>query len=129
MAPTTTYLDYARADDHLPDGDPIGQREMAELTGRSLKAIYKWHERKLLPLADGPVVNGLPTWRRRTFLAWAYRRGFTVSDTETVTEVQADGTEIVVPVPRPCHHEAGEWADRVPLWRTAPLRSLERSTA
>jgi hypothetical protein len=120
MPPASTYLDYDRSPDHMQDGDPIGQREMMELTGRSLKAIYKWHERKLLPLADGPVVNGLPTWRRRTFLAWAFREGFTVPASSTV-----DGRGL----PLPCHKEAAKWAHEVDLETVRPLRDLERRAA
>lgn len=115
MPPASTYLDYARADDHLPDGDPIGQREMAELTGRSLKAIYKWHERRHLPPADGPIVNGLPTWRRRTFLGWAFREGFTIGQDDDK--------------PLPCHEEAATWAAKVPHVSLLPLRDLERQAA
>lgn len=111
----TVLAAYARADDHLPDGDPIGQREMAELTGRSILAIYKWHERRHLPAADGPMVNGYPTWRRRTFLAWAFREGFTRP---------VDGDDLL-----PCHEEAAEWAAKVDLASVRPLRDVERQAA
>lgn len=74
------FPNYPRAEWHLPDGDPVGRDEMSTLTGRSLRAVAKWIERRALPPADGPIVHGLPTWRRRTFLAWAYSMGFLVLD-------------------------------------------------
>jgi hypothetical protein len=105
------YLDYARADDHLPDGDPLGHVEMAQLTGRSLPAVYKWFERGRLPLADGPLVRGLPTWRRRTFLAWAYNN-FATRDR------QPNGD----PGPKlPIHEEAQRWAAEVDEDSIRPL--------
>lgn len=61
------------------DGDPLGRHEMAELTARSRFAVAKWIEREALPPADGPHVHGLPTWRRSTFLAWAYDQDFLIS--------------------------------------------------
>lgn len=66
---------YPRTKDHLPDGDPVGRDVMGALTGRSREAVDKWVERAALPMADGPWVGG-PTWRRRTFLAWAYRNDY-----------------------------------------------------
>lgn len=107
----TVYLDYPRADDHLPDGDPIGLHEMVELTGRTRQAVEKWFERALLPLADGPRAWGKATWRRRTFLAWAYRRGFTVDP---------------FGVPLAVHGEAAKWAESVSLEATTPLKDQAR---
>lgn len=106
----TVYLDYPRADDHLPDGDPIGLHEMVELTGRTRQAVEKWFERGLLPLADGPSVWGRPTWRRRTFLAWASRRGFTV-----------DRFGVALPV----QQEADGWTWKVPLEATTAWKDCE----
>lgn len=107
-----TYLDYERAEGHLRDGDPIGYHEMTELTGRSMRAVYKWAERRTLPKADGPKVQGRPTWRRRTFLAWAYR--------QLVTRDLATGE------PLACHEEAEQWAAVVDDEATARLVDLDR---
>jgi hypothetical protein len=90
-------LDYPRAA-HAAGSDcvgPIGYAEMELLTGRAMTAIYKWLEMRKLPYADGPLVHGRPTWQRSTFLAWAYRSGFTLDETRA---------------PLACHHEAEMWS-------------------
>jgi hypothetical protein len=64
---------------NFEDGDPLGRQEMADLTSRTRFAVAKWIEREGLPPADGPYVHGLPTWRRATFLAWAFDQDYLVS--------------------------------------------------
>lgn len=114
MPARIVYLDYPRAEDRLPDGDPIGLHEMIELTGRNYDAINQWFRRGLLPAADGPKVWDRATWRRRTFLAWAHRKGFTLDPF---------GNRLA------CFEEAEGWADKVPLEATRPWKEVSQGQA
>jgi hypothetical protein len=91
-----------RDPDHLPDGDPMGRPEIMRVTGKTEGAVRKWFERGALPPPDGPIVWGLPTWRRRTVLAWALRAG------------HLDDSEF--------RREAQRFAERVPPERTRSIR-------
>lgn len=82
------------------------------LTERAMSAVYKWHESRKLPYADGPLVNGRETWRRETFLAWAEANGFAQD---------ADGADLAI---RP---EAREAFDRLPRERFQRVVVAERS--
>lgn len=62
---------YERDPGGLPDGDPLGTYDIAGLLGITRSGAFKWIERGALPPADGPWINGYPTWRRETILAWA----------------------------------------------------------
>ena len=85
---------------HLLDAEgPVGLVEMVALTGRSVQSCYKYMEKGLLPPADGPKVNGRPTWLRSTFLAWAYAKGKTLGPNKTALA---------------SHEEAARWHETVP---------------
>jgi hypothetical protein len=114
MPARLVHLDYPRAAKPAAD-DLVGMPEMCELTGRSDDAVYQWFARRLLPYADGPKVWGRNTWRRRTFLAWAYRQGFTVD--------HKGGA------PLACHDEAREWAEAVAPARTDRVVDVEARRA
>lgn len=57
------------------DAVVVGKREMAELLGVASGTPAKWVERARLPEPDHPPVNGQPTWRVTTILAWAEQTG------------------------------------------------------
>lgn len=69
--PGTTLGDYPRSRHHDPDWVIVGPAEWCALSGTSPGLFYKWVKREVLPPADGPVVNGVVTWRLVTLLAWA----------------------------------------------------------
>lgn len=50
----------------------LGIYDIAKFMGWSRSwASLRMNDRSL-PFADGPDINGLPTWRRGTIIAWAY---------------------------------------------------------
>lgn len=53
----------------------VGLQEIAPLLDVNSRTPHAWKHRRLLPPSDGPVVNGLQTWRGATILAWAARTG------------------------------------------------------
>jgi hypothetical protein len=103
-------FDYPRSPEHAADGDPIGRAELLALSGRSWAAVAKWFERRSLPLADGPMVNGAPTWRRRTLLAHLWRAN-------------------LIGASHPLADEAKGWSERVSQESTTSVRALERAAA
>lgn len=107
FVPKDAFPRYPRTEDHLPDGDPVGRDAMCRLTGRSRMAVQKWIERDSLPAADGPWVDG-PTWKRSTFMAWAYLEGY-LRDPATQR-------------PLPAHDEGKRWAAWVPTNRAMSVR-------
>lgn len=103
-------FDYPRSPQHAPDGDPIGRAELMDISGRTWAAVAKWFERRSLPLADGPMVNGGPTWRRRTLLAHLWRAG-------------------LIEASHPLADEAKGWSERVSQESTISVRAIERAAA
>lgn len=71
IGPGTRAGDYPRSTSHDSDWLIVGQLEWTTLAGVPANTFAKWLARGELPAADGPVVNGVVTWRLSTLIAWA----------------------------------------------------------
>lgn len=76
VVPTLAFDDGPPPFDYLARAQIIG---MSELPGflrlASPRTASAWQQRKLLPPADYPLVNGSSAWRRLTIVRWAAGTG------------------------------------------------------
>lgn len=74
MAPRRA--EYPRVwDGGLPPEAPLfGPRDIAIFAGFKPETAKAWMAQQRLPPADGPDVNGGPTWTRELVLAWLFVR-------------------------------------------------------
>lgn len=70
------YVDrgYERAWDVPPAKAVYGLDDIEDLLSVTRAAAVAWIHDRRLPPADGPDVNGRPTWTRETVLIWCYAR-------------------------------------------------------
>lgn len=68
-------MNYPRAEERMPDGAILGAFDIADLVGVKRNTATRWADRLLLPAADGPSVDGRPTWQRPTVVLWCMARG------------------------------------------------------
>lgn len=57
-----------------PPAPLFGARDIALLAGFKEETSRAWISQGRLPPADGPDVNGAPTWSRELTLAWLFMR-------------------------------------------------------
>jgi hypothetical protein len=67
-------VSYPRAPDKEPDGAFLGLLDIADIAGVNRNTATKWVVRGMLPAADGPSIEGRPTWRRATAVCWLMAR-------------------------------------------------------
>lgn len=71
---TTAMARYPRAwdEDNPPAQVLYGAYDIAILFGYTPHTAKTWIRNLKLPLADGPDINGFPTWTRGLVLCWMY---------------------------------------------------------
>jgi hypothetical protein len=74
MRKDQAVVDYPRAPDKMPDGELLGLFDICNLAEVGRPAGNTWVRTMLLPPADGPNIEGRPTWKRSTALLWLMAR-------------------------------------------------------
>jgi hypothetical protein len=64
----------------MPDGLIFGLLDIADLVGVRRNTASRWVDKLLMPAADGPSVDGRPTWQRATVILWCMARGTLPAD-------------------------------------------------
>ena len=74
MAYTGAGYPRAWTTEHPPRQSLLGLWDVCELVGVTRATGSQWVRLQRLPPADGPDINGQPTWTRELILVWMYMR-------------------------------------------------------
>lgn len=65
---------YQRSWSVMPERTTFGIYDIAKFLNQAESAPLNWLVSHRLPAADGPDINGNPTWSRELLLVWCYVR-------------------------------------------------------